>query len=372
VLLAVQVAISVVLLVNAGLLVQAMRRAQAIDPGFDVRNVTVLSVDLPASEYSGPRTEALTRDLLTQLERFRDLPVCGLALNPPLSNATYRTSIQPSRQPGSPTLLIYSNDISGGYLDAVGMHLLAGRNFVPEDSARNVMMINEAAAKRWWPGESPLGKTIVANGGMRQIVGIASDAYANDLSSVEAEIYFPITGHWGPPFILVHDKNAASVDRIAALVKQIEPRAEVHAEPLSDNFRRKLQPSIYGSELAGLLGTLALVIASVGMSGVFAYVVGQRTREIGVRMALGARPSQIVRLVLGSSARALFCGLVCGIVCAAGISVLLAHGLPGISSARPVGIFRRRIGAHRRLALASAAPARRAANVDPVRALRWE
>jgi predicted permease len=92
VLLAVQVAISVVLLVNAGLLVQGMRRSQALDPGFDIRNVTVLSIDLPASEYAGPRTAALTRDLLAQLERSRDLPACGLALNPPLSNSTYSTS----------------------------------------------------------------------------------------------------------------------------------------------------------------------------------------------------------------------------------------------------------------------------------------
>jgi ABC-type antimicrobial peptide transport system permease subunit len=125
-------------------------------------------------------------------------------------------------------------------------------------------------------------------------------------------------------------------------VKQIEPRAQVRAEPLTASFSRKLQPSIYGSELAGFLGLLALAIASVGMYGVFAYVVGQRTREIGVRMALGAQASQIVRLVLGSSARALVCGLGCGIGGAAAV------------------------------VLASAAPARRATRVDPVRALRWE
>jgi macrolide transport system ATP-binding/permease protein len=372
VLLAVQVAISVVLLANAGLLVQGMRRAQAIDPGFDVRNITQLSIDLPASEYTGPRTEVLTRDLLTQLERSRDLPALGLALNPPLSNATYRTSFQPSRRQGAPTLIIYSNDVSGGYLDAVGMRLLAGRNFVPEDSARNVMMINEAAARRWWPGESPLGKGVLANGGMRQIVGIVSDTYTNDLTSIEAVIYFPITGHWGAPFILIHDRSAASVDRVAGLVKQIEPRAQIRAEPLADNFHRKLQPSIYGSQLAGFLGLLALAIASVGMSGVFAYVVGQRTREIGVRMALGARPWQIVRLVLGSSGRALACGLGCGIVCAAGVSALLAHALPGVQPLDPLAYSTVVLLLSAAVALASAVPARRATKVDPVRALRWE
>jgi len=269
-------------------------------------------------------------------------------------------------------LQIYSNDISSGYLGAAGMRLLAGRNFVPEDTARDVVMINEAAAKRWWQGESPLGKTVFTDGRMREIVGIVSDTYTNDLSSIEAVIYFPLTGRFVAPSILVRDRIPASVDRVAALVKQIEPRAQVRAEPLADNFRRKLQPSIYGSQLAGFLGLLALAIASVGMSGVFAYVVGQRTREIGVRMALGARPSEIVRLVLGSSSRALAFGLVCGIACAAGVSALLAHVLPGIQPLDPLAYSAVVSLLSAAVALASAVPARRATKVDPVQALRWE
>ena len=372
VLLSVQVAISVVLLANAGLLVRGMQRAQELDPGFDVRNTTVLSIDLPASQYTGPRTKELTRDLLAQLDQSGELPACGLALNPPLSNTNYSTSIQLTDRQGSPKMHIFSNEISGGYVDALGIRLLAGRNFVPEDTGRNVVMINEAAAKRWWPGENPLGRTILADEKMRQIVGVISDTYSSDLSSIEAVIYFPITGRWGAPFVVVHDRGAASLDRIAAIVKQIEPRAQVRAEPLSASFSRKLQPSIYGSELAGFLGLLALVIASVGMSGVFAYVVGQRTREIGVRMALGAQPSQIVRLVLGSSVRALACGLVCGMAGAAGISALLAHALPGIHPMDPLAYASVMLLLSAAVALASAVPARRATRVDPVRALRWE
>ena len=124
--------------------------------------------------------------------------------------------------------------------------------------------------------------------------------------------------------------------------------------------------------MAGFLGLLALAIASVGMSGVFAYVVGQRTREIGVRMALGAQPSQIVRLVLGSSARALAYGLGCGIAGAAGIATLLAHALPGLHPADPLAYCDVVLLLSAAVALASAVPARRATQVDPVRALRWE
>jgi putative ABC transport system permease protein len=156
------------------------------------------------------------------------------------------------------------------------------------------------------------------------------------------------------------------------MVKRIEPRAQVRAEPLAANFARQLEPAIRGAEFAGFLGLLALAIASVGMSGVFSYVVGQRTREIGIRMALGARPSEIVSLVLSSSLRALVFGLAGGIAIAAGISAVLAHVLPGIHAIEPLayGMVVLLLGAA--VGLASAVPARRAAQVDPVRALRWE
>jgi len=371
-LLAVQVAISVTLLVNAGLLVRGIQRAQRLDPGFDVRNTSVLSIDLPASQYTGPRTKQLTSALWAQLERSRDLPAAGLALNPPLSNATYSTSFQLTGRPGSPRLHIYANEISGGYADALGMRLLAGRNFVPEDAGRDVLIVNQAAAKRFWPGEDALGKTAVANARVRQIVGIISDTYTNDLTEIEAVIYFPATGSWGAPAVVVRDRGAATLDRIASLVKQMEPRAEIRAATLAASFDRKLQPSIYASELAGLLGLLALAIASVGMSGVFAYVVGQRTREIGVRMALGAQPSQIVRLVLGSSVHALAGGLVFGVAGAAGISALLVNALPGIHPLDVLAYSGVVLLLMAAVTVASAVPARRATRVDPVRALRWE
>lgn len=372
VLLSLQVAISVVLLTNAGLLVHGMQRAQTLSPGFDVQEVSVVSIDLPASEYTGPRTRTLTLDLLAQLDRSRDLPSTGLVLNPPLGNSTYSTSFQVKDRANAPMQQIYFNQISGGYLAAVGMHLIAGRNFDANDTGRNVVMLNEAAAKRWWPGENPLGKTILGNGQLRQIVGIVSDTYTNDLSGIEAVVFYPITGQLGTPFIVVRDRSAASFDRITALVKQIEPRAQVRSEPLAASFSRQMEPAIHASQLAGFLGLMALAIASVGMFGVFAYVVGQRTREIGVRMALGAQAWEIVRLVLFSSAGALLSGLSAGMIVAAGISAVLAHALPGIQPLDPLAYANVLVLLIAAVTLASAVPARRATNVDPVRALRWD
>jgi macrolide transport system ATP-binding/permease protein len=373
ILLSVQVAISVVLLASAGVLARGLQRAQTMDPGFDVQNVTVLSIDLPATQYAGPRATALTADLLGQLTRSRDLPPTGLALYPPLGNATYSTSFQLVDRAGAPTFSIWFNEVSGAYFDALHIPLLAGRNFDFEDTGRNVMMVNESAARRWWPGESPVGKTVFSNGKMREIVGVVADVYHHDLStSLEPMLYFPIKGALGVPFVLIHGRAAPDIERVSAIVTALEPRAQVHAEPLAANFQRQIEPSIYGAELAGFLGLLALAIASVGMAGVFAYVVGQRTREIGIRMALGAPAPAIVRLVLASSLGALLSGLVVGIAGAAGASTLLAHVLPGMKPLDPFAYGGVVLLLSAAVALASAVPARRAACVDPVRALRWE
>jgi hypothetical protein len=352
--------------------VRSIERMQILDPGFDVQNTTVLSIDLPASQYTGPRTMALTRDLLAELERSPDLPACGLALNPPLSNSTYRTFFQVTQATDAPRLQIFSNDVSAGYFEALRMRILSGRNFAPEDAGRDVVIINEAAARRWWPGERPVGKTLISNDRTREIVGVVSDSYNNDLSSIEAVIYFPITGRFGAPSVVIHDRRGASRERITAMLKQIEPRAQIRAQPLAISFQQKLQRSIYAAEFAGLLGLLALAIASVGMAGVFAYVVGQRTREIGVRMALGARPAVIIRLVLGSNLRALVCGLAVGIAGAAAVSALLIHALPGVHPLDPLAYAYVVLLLAVAVALASAFPARRATRIDPVRALRWE
>jgi predicted permease len=372
VLLSVQVAISVVLLAGAGMLVRGLSRAQNIDPGFDFRNVTVLSVELPAKQYTGPRTQALTANLEAQLDRSPDLPPSALAQGAPLGNATYSTNFQLLTPNRSPMMQIWATQVSPAYFDVLRIRFVEGRNLTADD-APPCLVVNESAAKRWWPGESAVGKSVFAYRKVRQIVGVVADTYTHDLhTSDEPMLYLPITGAQGAPVILVHDRNAAAVERISALVKQIEPRAQIRSEPLSANFDRQMQPNLIGAALAGFLGLLALGIASVGMSGVFAYVVGRRTREIGVRMALGAQPAQIVRLVLGSTLRPLACGLGVGLVLAAAVSILLAGLLPGVQASDPLAYANVVLLLGGAVVLASAVPARRATKVDPVKALRCD
>jgi macrolide transport system ATP-binding/permease protein len=370
-LLAVQVAISVVLLSNAALLVRGIQRAQATDLGFDVKNVSVLSLELPASQYGGARSAALARDLEAALRGARDLPVWGLATSAPLAGSHFSTSFR-LPEDGSRVLQIDANDVSSGYFDALGIPLVAGRKFAAEDAGHEVAMVNAAAVRRWWSGASPVGKTFVSNEKVWTVVGVVGDAYTNDLTGLEAMLYFPLSATSGVPTVLVRDGQAAVTARVASIVRAIEPRAQVTVEPMAARVGRGLLPSTVGAEIAGFLGLLAMGIASVGMFGVFAYAAGQRTREIGVRMALGARPSEIVRLVLGSSLVSLGFGAVAGIAAAVASSILLANALPGVKTGDPAAYVAVVVLLAAAVALASAIPARRATRVDPVRALRWE
>jgi ABC-type antimicrobial peptide transport system permease subunit len=232
-----------------------------------------------------------------------------------------------------------------------------------------VVLLNQTAARQLWGEQDAVGKTVESNQKTWEVAGVVKDAYTSDLNSVNPTMYWPITGSFGVPQLLLGDSNAAAKERITAIVTALEPKGRVTFAPLSDNLRAQLTPARYAAILAGALGLLALALASIGMSGVFAYMVRQRTREIGLRMALGAHPAQVVRLVLTSNLRALACGLAAGLAGAFAASRLLRSMMNGVSPFDPlayVGVFALLIAA---AIGASALPARRAARVDPVTAL---
>jgi ABC-type antimicrobial peptide transport system permease subunit len=267
--------------------------------------------------------------------------------------------------------IVQTHEVTAGYFEVLGIPVAEGRNFAPGDAGRRVVLLNQTAASRAFPGVSAVGKHVLL-GKDYEVIGVARDAYTTSLGAVEATVYYPISGTSDIPQLLIADNSAATMERITAIVRGMEPRARLTFAPLTDNFRLQLDPARYAATLAGALGILALALASIGMSGVFAYVVRQRTREIGVRMALGANTGQVVRLVLASNLRALAFGLLAGVGGAVASTRLLKNMLNGVSPLDPLayaGVFALLIAA---AAAASALPARRAARVDPVTALRWE
>jgi predicted permease len=369
-LLAAQVAISVVLLAGAGLLIRGVQAGQHRDPGYRLDHVTVATLNLPGSAYSGDRRAVFTTQLQDALEHA-DLPRWSASSDVPMSNSRSWTHIRPSGETADSNRMVQIHDINAGYFEVLGIPVVEGRNFTRQDSTRKVVLLNQTAAARMFPGVSAVGRHVFAGSDL-EVIGVVKDAYTTSLGAVEPTMYNPLTGRYDIPQLLIADNSAATMERVATLVQSIEPRARVTFVPLAENFNSQLEPARYAAALAGALGILALALASIGMSGVFAYVVRQRTREIGIRMALGAKTGQVVRLVLASNLRSLALGLLAGVGGAVACTQMLKSMLYGVSPMDPIayaGVFAMLIAA---AAAASALPARRAARVDPVRALRWE
>jgi predicted permease len=369
VLLGAQVAISVILLAGAGLLVRGLQRASTEDPGFAIQDVRVVSIDLPANAYADVQRSQFASRLAAEIEGVPGMPPTGLSREAPLANSITSTSLATTRDQNQRKIVVL-HEVTGGYFDVLRIPIVAGRNFTSHDAGRPVALLNETAAAQYWRGENPVGKTVFTDK-PREIVGIVKDAYTTHLGTIDPAMYWPMEGRW-VPLVLVRGGGPAAVDRIAAVAKEIEPHAQIQSMPLSENFRGALEPSLQGAALAGGLGLLALALASIGMSGVFAYLVRQRTKEIGIRVALGASPKAVVRMVLSSSLRTLVVGLALGLAGAAALSRVLATQLPGVRSLDPPAYLAVVVVLAAAACLAGLAPARRAARIDPVRALRWE
>ena len=292
-------------------------------------------IELPSKDYGPERVKALARQLQEELEHSPDLPVCGLASLEPLGSGKAVTGIRLPGETKTRRRWVAFQEASAGYFEALRIPIVAGRGFTPNDAGRNVVLVNEAAVRIHWAGANPVGKTLYSNGQSLEVVGVVKDAYLSDLNEISGTMFWPMAGEFGPPILFARDRSSAAIERLTAAIRRLEPRAEVRAQPLAENLSRQLEPSRAGAAIAGGMGLLALTLASMGMAGVFGYVVRQRTGEIGVRMALGARPGDVVRLVMGSNLKVLAGGLPAGSAGAAAISVALRSVPPGVEATDP-------------------------------------
>jgi predicted permease len=368
-LLTVQVAGSVILLVGAGLMVRGIQHARTLDPGFAVEGTASVSFDFPTSAYQTPRVAGFYRSLTQGLDALPGTRPFGFTALEPLGNTKNFTSFRLPGQGESHENAILTNSVSAGYFETLRIPIVAGRNFGPADTGRDVLLVNQAMADRYFPHESAAGKTVIIDKPL-EIVGVVRNAHTWTLDEVEPALYFPISYGIPPRLLLPH--TAASQAAVAALAKGLDPRVEMRVTRLSDNLDQWLSATRIAALIAGMLGILALSLAAIGIAGVFAYAVEQRKQEIGIRMALGARPAQVIRGVFGSAARSLVVGLVIGMVGAIAGSSLLRQYIFGLSHLDPITYAAVLMTLAAAGLAATYVPARRATAVDPVEALRQD
>ncbi len=364
ILLAAQVALSVVLLVGAGLALQGVAHVRGRDPGFKIDGVSVVSFELPARDYNAAQARAFNQSLQRDLAGMN----FGITRREPLSISRWQTDFRISGQPHNTARITLWQEVTAGYFGVLHIPLIAGRNFTDRDGSASVILINQTLARMYWNNDSPVGKSASAAGSEWQIVGVVGDSYADNLDRVEPTVYIPFRGDSIPKLLV----SPADVGTMAAIAARIEPRARTQALPLTASVERWFNTARIGAEIAGMLGVFALILATVGMAGVFAYVVQQRTKEIGIRMALGARSAQVVKLVLASSSRAVIIGLGVGVAFALVGSRLMRNLLYGVSPLNPIAYFSVAVILGIAGLAASFAPARKASRVDPLQALRHE
>jgi macrolide transport system ATP-binding/permease protein len=380
-----QIAVSLLLLIGSALFLKAFHSAQAIDPGFRTENLAILTIDPTLAGYDKTRGTQLTRTILERIQH--DPRVVNADLNQwiPLGfGGQGRTILVEGRAENDEhnRRLANISPITPGYLETMAIPLLRGRKFSEHDcekSAAQVAIIDETMAKQFWPNDDPIGKRFrfLVDPGMFEVIGIARNSKALTLGETPVPMtYIPFVDlPDGGISFFVHTAGVPGpmLSETHRIVREIDMHVPViYEKTIRDHMAFALWPSWMGAMILGALGVLALVLASVGVYGVMAYSVSQRTRELGIRMALGAQTGQVLGLVLRQGMLLAAIGLGIGLFGAFGSTRLASSFLYGVNPSDPF-IF---IGVTSVLAAAALVacyfPARRALKIDPVIALRFD
>ena len=379
-----QIAVSLLLLIGSGLFLKAFHKAQAIDPGFRTTELALLSFDLNLAGYDNARGLQTIHELLERLRRNPQVRRAEAGEWVPLGfGGRGRTIYVEGRDSEAELNRRFSNfsTITPGFFDALGIPLLQGRKFNEHDAERSAVMvaiINQTMARQLWPGEDAIGRRFrFFQSEPVEVVGVTKDIKAVSLGEAPTPmVYLPMDE--APKgavtlFIQTAGLPGPMLAEAHRLVRATDTRIPItYEKTVADHMAFALWPSWMGAVLLGAFGLLALVLASMGVYGVMAYSVSQRTREIGIRMALGAQGWEVLQLVLRQGMVLAAIGLIVGLVAAFGVTRLVAALLYGVNPSDP-SVF----GAVTVLLAAAAFaacyfPARRAVKIDPVIALRFD
>jgi putative ABC transport system permease protein len=377
-----EVALALMLLAGAGLVVRSLGRLLEVNPGFRAENVLTMRVALPGAKYDGPvKSRAFFDQLLAGVRALPGVETAGGVSDLPMSGNIATSAFRIDGRPAPVGEMIYTDfqTATADYFGAMAIPLLKGRMFTDQDhdQATAVTVINQRMAAKFWPGEDPVGRTIRIGGRRYEIIGIVGDVRHFGLNAmVRPESYAPHTQQAGRSMTLAiraRTESTALARDIRALVAQLDPNV-----PLAEV--RTLEAAVAGTTsdfraivvLLGAFACAALVLAALGLYGVISYSVAQRTREIGIRMALGAQPADVRRMVVRQGLVLTLTGLGIGVAASVASGRVLTSLLYEVKATDPltflivsailelVGLF------------ASLIPSHRATRVDPMEALRHE
>jgi predicted permease len=380
VLVAFEIALSLVLLLGAGLLERSFRLLSAVDPGFDPKAVVAADLPLPRLRYPDAKSQArFAAELLRRLRADPQVEGAGMVSRLPLSPSnTVGDLALPGRE--SDAFAVDLRLASDGYAEALRIPLREGRTFVPADldaNAPRVAIVNESAARRAFPGRSALGERILVWGETvpSEVVGVVGNVRHVGLEAEpRPEAWRPL-GAVGWSNLSIAVRGRGPVSSLAAVVRstiwEIDRELPVvHLEPMQERVSRSLAVRQFTLALLSSMALAAALLAAAGVYGVTSYLVAQRRRELGVRLALGATPGGIVRFVIGETMAPVAAGCVLGLSAGAALSRFARGFLFGVAPVDPATFLLLPLLLAGAAAFATAAAAARAAGVDPAEALR--
>ena len=377
-----EVALAAIALCGAGLFVRSLQKAIALEPGFDRKNVLFARFFIDTSSFSTQETQIFFKRLTDVMKSAPGVQIASYSDFTPLSTTAGPWSdVEPEgyiAAPGEP-MAVNRAMISPGHLETLRIPLLKGRDFRDDDVGQSepVIIVNETFARRFFGGRDPVGRKVKAGGKLRTVVGLARDAkYFNPAEPARPFFYYPFSQTYGKSFEVYFFARTGggteqSMATLRSAVASVDPRASAfHALPLMEYTQVAVLPQRIAAALLSAVALASLLVAALGLYGVMAYAVSLRTQEIGIRLAMGARPGDVVAMILRDGMKLAIVGTAAGVAVALVLARLVSRMLVGVSASDPVAYIS---ATGLLLTIATIAcwiPARRATRVDPMEAFR--
>src|SRR6266403_995881 len=376
----IQVSLSFVLLVGAGLLLQSLQRIRTTSPGFSTHGVLDTAVNLVSAGYDAPRAQTFQDELLDRVKALPGVESATFARMTPLSYGSYSSTpvaVDGYQPPPEEQPIVEYNEVGPDYFTTLGIPLVSGRQFTRADDERAalVAVVNETMAAKYWLGRNPIGERVQVKGRWMRVVGMAKDSkYQSVRETPKPFFYVPLRQNFSRGSGLNIRTRLSPEAMTAALTRELHAidrnLALFEVITLQEQVDRSTSPQMVAVTLVGILGGLALLLAAIGLYGVMSYAVSQGTRELGLRMALGAGASNLLRLVLSRGLALTAGGVALGAAVALGLTRLLGSLLYKVSPRDPLAFGSAFVVMTIAALVACFLPAWRAIRTDPARALR--